>query len=123
MIKSKEEKRKRRIIRVRKKISGTNEVPRVCISKTNKHLYAQVIDDVSGRTLFGCSTYSDAFKKINSNKAGSSNVDNASLMAEIVAEYIKLNNIKSAKFDKRWMKYHGIVAKFADKIRENVQVF
>lgn len=100
-------KRKRR---VRGKISGTEQKPRVTIFKSNKYLYAQAIDDVAGNTLAA----------INGNKLGlNSNKESAVKLGTAFAEILKSKNIDSVVFDRNGYLYHGVVAAFADTLRDN----
>ncbi len=105
----------RRIRRVRKKISGTRDVPRIAITQTNKNLYVQVIDDEKGRTLiFISSRDKNLGIKTNSKK----NIKVAELVAEKVSEKLKAAKVKSIVLDRRNKKYHGIVKAFAERLRE-----
>ena len=100
-------KRKRRI---RGKISGTADFPRVSIFKSNKYISAQAIDDVAGNTL---AHVDGSALKIASNKEG------AVKAAAIFAEKLKEAGIEKVKFDKNGYQYHGVVKAFADALRDN----
>ncbi len=100
-------KRKRR---VRGKIQGTSDRPRVSVFKSNRHFYAQAIDDTQGRTL----AYSDGAKlglKVNK--------EDVKKVAADMAEKLKSINIETIVFDRNGYLYHGVVASFADALREN----
>ncbi len=103
--------RLRRHKRVRKTISGTEEMPRLNVFRSNKEIYAQVIDDVKGVTLVSSSS---KMLKING-----SNVEGASLVGKDIAEKCKSKKIKKVVFDRGGYLYHGRVAALADAAREN----
>ena len=104
--------RLRRHTRVRKNISGTKEIPRLDVYRSNKAIYAQVIDDVSGTTL---ASSSSVVLKI----ANGGNVEAAKLVGKSIAEKAKKLKIKSVVFDRGGYLYHGRVAALADAAREN----
>jgi large subunit ribosomal protein L18 len=102
-------KRKRRI---RGRISGTADMPRVSIYKSNRYLIVQAIDDTKAHTL--------AF--LNTAHLGNklpSNINGAKEAAKIFAKKLKEANIETVRFDRNGYKYHGVVAAFADTLREN----
>ncbi len=111
------EKFQRRANRVRIHISGTNEVPRLCLKKSLKHLYAQVIDDTSLKTLAFLSTrpnlQKDDFKELKSKKSK----DAAVKFGAAVGKKLVALGIKKVVFDTRGYKYHGVVKTFADAVR------
>ncbi|MBP6218348.1 MAG: 50S ribosomal protein L18 [Oligoflexales bacterium] len=100
----------RRKKRVRKKIEGTAERPRLSVFKSAKHIYAQVIDDEKGVTLAQVSS----FEKGQKMKA---NVEACSELGRLVAERCKLKNIEKIVFDKNGNMYHGRIKAFADGAR------
>ena len=104
--------RKRRHIRVRTKISGTAECPRLCVYRSNSNLYVQVIDDVKGNTLAQASTLDKEVKTKHSNKEAAKEV--GSLIAKRAAE----KKIKTVVFDRGGYIYHGVVKELADAARE-----
>ena len=104
--------RKRRHNRVRKKVHGTAERPRLAVFRSSKHIYAQVIDDVSGRTIASASTMEPAFRL---DKAAT--VETASEVGRRVAERAKATGIESVVFDRAGYRYHGRVASVADGAR------
>lgn len=106
--------RKKRVFRVRKKLKGTAEKPRLTISKTNLHIYAQIIDDAKGITLAGIGTQSKENKATNGKKSKIT----ARLIGKQIAEIAKKNNIEKVVFDRGRYKYHGIVAELATGARE-----
>jgi len=100
----------RRKKRIRKSISGTTERPRLSVFKSAKHIYAQVIDDVSGHTLVSVSS----FEKGNHKRA---NAEACVELGKLIAERCKSNKIEKIVFDKNGNMYHGRVKAFADGAR------
>ena len=105
-------KRKRHI---RKTVSGTVERPRLSIFRSANHIYAQVIDDTTGRTLAAASSMSEEFKKAAEQRG--SNKDGAKLVGELIAKAAIAANVKLVVFDRNGYKYHGRVASLADGAR------
>ena len=103
--------RKIRHERVRKKISGTPERPRLCVFRSNKHIYAQIIDDVAGKTLVSASSVEKGFE-------GGSNCDAAKKIGQTVAERAIKAGIKEVVFDRGGYIYTGRVAELAAGARE-----
>ncbi|MBD8007233.1 50S ribosomal protein L18 [Bacillus norwichensis] len=106
--------RKKRHARVRTKISGTNERPRLSVYRSNKNIYAQLIDDETGVTLASASTLD---KELNIESAG--NAEAAQQVGELIAKRAADKNIKSVVFDRGGYLYHGRVKALADAAREN----
>ena len=106
--------RKGRHARIRKKISGTAECPRFCVSVTANNIYCQFIDDVSGRTMASASTVSASFKAENAKP----NMAGAALLGKLAAEAAKAANISAVVFDRSGFKFHGRVKAIADAARE-----
>ncbi len=104
--------RERRHKRVRTKISGTPECPRLCVFRSNTNLYAQVIDDVNGVTLASASTLDKEVKTKRSNKEAAKEV------GTLVAKRAIEKNIKSVVFDRGGYIYHGVVKELAEAARE-----
>jgi large subunit ribosomal protein L18 len=105
--------RKRRHHRVRKKVFGTAERPRLAVFRSAKHITAQVIDDRSGRTLAAASTVE---KDLRGNYGG--NKDAATNVGRLVAERAKAAGIDKVVFDRGGFGYHGRIAALADAARE-----
>ena len=101
--------------RVRKKISGTPERPRLCVYRSNAHIYAQIIDDVKGNTLFAASTVE---KEIASQVAEMDKKAAAKLVGKIVAERAVASGVKEVVFDRGGYIYTGRVAQLAAGARE-----
>lgn len=106
--------RKKRHARVRSKLSGTAARPRLNVYRSNKHIYAQLIDDVQGVTLASASTLD---KEVN--VESSSNIDAAVKVGELVAKRAVEKGYKSVVFDRGGYLYHGRVKALADAAREN----
>jgi large subunit ribosomal protein L18 len=105
----------RRHRRVRKKVFGTPERPRLCVYRSVKHIYAQVVDDVAGRSLLAVSTLSEPLK----GKLGStSNRDAATQVGTLLAEQAKKAGITAVCFDRGGRKYHGRVKALAEAARK-----
>ena len=102
----------KRHLRVRKKISGTAECPRICVCITNNNLFVQVIDDVAGRNLASASTLDKELKTKHSNKEAAKEV--GALIAKSAIE----KNIEAVVFDRGGYIYHGVVKELADAARE-----
>jgi len=101
--------------RIRKKIYGTGQKPRLSIFKGGKILFAQVIDDISSKTLVGIATNSKDLK----DQVKGANMDGAKKLGKIIAEKCKEKGIKEAVLDRGGNKYHGVIKSFADSVREN----
>ncbi len=113
-VKSKAVSRSKRQRRLRKRIAGTTERPRLSIFRSNSHISAQVIDDSTGVTLASASTYE---KEVRS--AGTtSNKDAASSVGKLIGERAKAAGVSSVVFDRGGNRYHGRVAALADAARE-----
>ena len=105
--------RLKRHARVRKNISGTSERPRLCVYRSAKHIYAQIIDDVAGNTLLSASTMEGELK---GNYGG--NKDAARLVGQMIAKKAKEKGITNVVFDRGGYIYHGRVAELATAARE-----
>jgi len=110
--KSKNEMRKKRHLRARKTLVGTPLRPRLNVFRSNKHIYAQLIDDVNGATLASASTLEK--ETATENKA---NVDGAAFVGESLAKRAIENDIKSVVFDRSGYRYHGRIKALADAAR------
>ena len=109
---SREEARKQRKARIRKKVNGTSERPRLVVFRSNKHIYAQIIDDLAGATLASASTLNLEGDNIRLT------IDNAKLVGKKVAEEAIKKSITSVVFDRNGFVYHGRVKAVADGARE-----
>jgi large subunit ribosomal protein L18 len=105
---------RRRHHRVRKKVTGTADRPRLAVFRSNRHIYAQIIDDETGRTLVSASTLDGS---IRGGDDGTGNVTAARAVGALVAERAKAAGIESVVFDRGGFQYHGRVAAVADAAR------
>lgn len=101
-------------MRIRKKISGTTGKPRVSVFRSNKQIYAQVIDDLNGATLLSASSK----EKEIASKTGIKKSEQAALVGKLLASKCKEKGIDSVTFDRGGYKYHGRVKSLADAARE-----
>lgn len=104
--------RAKRHKRVRSKVSGTPERPRLCVFRSEKHIYAQIIDDVNGTTLVAASTVEKDFEGLGSNKTA------ARTVGKTIAERAKAKGIDTVVFDRGGYVYHGRVQELAEGARE-----
>ena len=109
--------RERRHIRVRNKISGTAERPRLCVYRSNSNLYVQVIDDVAGTTLAQASTLDKEVKTKHANKEAAKEV------GALIAKKALDKKIKEVVFDRGGYIYHGVVKELAEAAREGGLTF
>jgi large subunit ribosomal protein L18 len=114
-IEEKERLRKKRHRRVRAKVTGTAERPRLNVSRSLQHIYAQLIDDTTGHTLVQASTVDAALR--GTLKSGG-NIDAAKAVGKLVAERGKEKGISAVVFDRGGYMYHGRVQALADSARE-----
>ncbi len=105
--------RDRRRVRVRKKVSGTPQRPRLSVFRSNKHTSAQVIDDDSGRTLAAASTVEKSLRADHT-----SNKQAAAQVGKLVAERARAAGVESVVLDRGGNRYHGRVAALAEAARE-----
>ena len=104
----------KRKARIRKKIFGTSERPRLTVYRSNRFLYAQAIDDSTGNVVGAASSKEKGFEtpKDSGNKTGAAKV------GKVIAERLKSKNIQMVVFDRNGYQYHGCVKSMADAIRE-----
>jgi|SRR6185437_790454 len=99
--------------RIRRKIEGTSESPRLAVFRSNKEIYAQVIDDISGKTLAAASSLDKELKKGKSNKT-----EKSGLVGKLVGERAKKAGVEVVIFDRGGYLYHGRVKALAEAARE-----
>ena len=104
--------RLKRHARVRGKISGTAEMPRLCVFRSENHIYAQIINDVEGKTLAAASTVEKAFE------GNGSNIEAAKKIGALIAERALKKGIENVVFDRGGYIYHGRVKALAEGARE-----
>jgi large subunit ribosomal protein L18 len=107
--------RQRRHVRVRKNVSGTAAKPRLNVFKSLSHIYAQIIDDTTGKTLIAASSTE---KTVNTGLKHCGNVEAAKKVGASIAERALGKNIKQVVFDRGGYQYHGCVKALADAARE-----
>lgn len=112
--KTKKQQRNRRHKRLRQKVAGTAECPRLAVCCTSKHFYAQFIDDDSSTTLASVSTLDKGFVK----EGLKANVEGAGKLGKMAAEKASAAKIKKVVFDRGGFRYHGRIKAFADSVRE-----
>jgi large subunit ribosomal protein L18 len=112
---SREEQRKRRHIRVRRKIAGTPECPRLNVYRSLENIYAQVIDDVAGHTLASASTIDREVEALIKDKTKS---EAAKIVGQVVGQRAQAAGVKKVVFDRGGYQYHGRIQALADGARE-----
>ena len=113
--KEKENARKQRKKRVRDKVRGAGERPRLCVFKSSRHIYAQVIDDSRGRTLASASTLSPELK---GEKMAKGKIEMAKRVGSLIADKILAHQVQKIVFDRNGFLYHGRVKALAEAVRE-----
>lgn len=111
-MKSSSQARVKRHRRIRKKVTGTAERPRLAVFRSNKHVYAQIIDDVSGRTLASASSVDPTLK------SESNSVESAGKVGSLIAQRAVDLGVSSVVFDRGGFKFHGKIKALADGARE-----
>ena len=107
--------RLRRKVSIRKHLSGTTERPRLTVTRTANHIYAQVVDDTNGKTLAAASTRSKELADLAGHKG---NINAAKAVGTLIATNAKAVGVESVVFDRNGYLYHGRVAALADAARE-----
>jgi large subunit ribosomal protein L18 len=107
--------RLKRKLRVRKRVQGSSERPRLCVFRSDKHIYAQIIDDVQGVTLVSASTVAPEFKQM---ELAQGKVGAAQRVGQMVANKAKSQGITRVVFDRNGYIYHGRIRALADSARE-----
>ncbi len=115
MKRTKEEARKRRKMRVRKKVFGTPERPRLAVFGSLNHIYAQVINDMEGRTIAAASTIE---KDIRGKTGHGGNIEAAKEIGQLIAKRALEKGVKKVVFDRGGFRYHGRIKALADAARE-----
>ena len=113
--KTRQQKRVRRHMRIRKRVMGTATRPRLCVSITASNIYVQVIDDDKGLTICSTSTLDSAFKATDAK----ANVAGATVLGKTIAEKALANDVTTCVFDRSGFKFHGRVKAVAEAAREN----
>ncbi len=113
MNKSKQQQRIQRHKRVRAKMKGTEAIPRVSVFRSNRHMFVQIIDDSTGKTIL-----SNSIEPKTKNKAKGAKTETAALIGETIAQKAKEAGISKVVFDRGGFKYHGRVKALADGLRK-----
>lgn len=104
--------------RIRKTISGTPERPRLCVFRSTKHIYAQVVDDTKGHTIASASTLDDAIRSVPEIKS-KNKIGKANEVGKLIAQKAKEKGVSRVVFDRNGYLYHGRVKAVSDGAREN----
>jgi large subunit ribosomal protein L18 len=117
-IKTKDDRRRRIQLRQRKRIAGTTERPRLSVFRSVAHIYAQVIDDMSGQTLVSASSVEPAIKGAFAKDVRGGNLKGAEAIGAAIAERLKAKGITRVVFDRGGFLYHGRIRAVADAARK-----
>ena len=112
---SREAHRRRIHVRMRKRMSGTMDRPRLCVHRSTRHIRAQVVDDLSGRTLASASSLDTEVKSI---IKGGGNIAASKVVGKVIAERARAKGVENVVFDRGGYQYHGRVQALADAARE-----
>jgi large subunit ribosomal protein L18 len=117
-IKTKEDRRDRIKRRIRKRVTGDERRPRLTVFRSLSHIYVQVVDDMSGRTIAAASTTEPTLKAALSGKARGGNIAGAKHVGKTIAERLAEKGIKQVVFDRNGFLYHGRIRAVAEGARE-----
>jgi large subunit ribosomal protein L18 len=117
-IKTREDRRDRIKYRIRKRVRGTEERPRLTVFRSVAHIYVQVVDDMSGRTIASASTVEPTVKGVLAAGAKGGNVEGAKAIGTAIAERLIEKGVKRVVFDRNGFLYHGRVKAVAEAARE-----
>ncbi len=117
-IKTKEDRRDRIKLRIRKRVHGTAERPRLTVFRSLAHISVQAIDDMQGRTIVSASTLESSVKSALGGKAKGGNVAGAETIGKAIAERLIAKGIKQAVFDRNGFLYHGRIRAVAEAARK-----
>lgn len=107
--------RMKRHLRIRRRLTGTQERPRLCVYRSNKHIYVQIIDDSEAKTLVAASTLD---KELQGKVEKTWNRDGAKAVGELIAQRAKAKGIEAVVFDRGGNIYHGRIAAVAEAARQ-----
>ena len=113
--------RLKRHMRIRRQLAGTTERPRLCVFRSNKHIYVQIIDDIKAETLVAASTLDSELKGKSAGKSW--NREGAKAVGALIASRAKSKGIESVVFDRGGNIYHGRIAAVAEAARESGLTF
>ena len=117
-IKTRDDRRQRIKYRIRKRIAGSEARPRLTVFRSVSHMYVQVVDDQSGRTIASASTVEPTLKGALDKKATGGNIEGAKAIGKTIAERLLEKGVKRVVFDRNGFLYHGRVKAVADAARE-----
>ena len=117
-IKTRDDRRQRIKFRIRKRVSGSQERPRLTVFRSVGHMYVQVVDDMTGRTIASASTVEPSVKGALPKTASGGNVEGAKAIGKAIAERLLEKGVKRVVFDRNGFLYHGRVKAVADAARE-----
>ena len=117
-IRTKKDRRQRIQLRQRKRITGTSERPRLSVFRSTTHIYAQVIDDLAGKTVAAAGSTEPALKQVFSGKVQGGNLAGAEAIGRLIAERLKEKGITQVVFDRGGNLYHGRIRAIADAARK-----
>ena len=117
-IKTRDDRRQRIKFRIRKRVSGSQERPRLTVFRSVGHMYVQVVDDMTGRTIASASTVEPSVKGALPKTASGGNVEGAKAIGKTIAERLLEKGVKRVVFDRNGFLYHGRVKAVAEAARE-----
>jgi large subunit ribosomal protein L18 len=117
-IRTKRDRRERIQLRQRKRITGTAERPRLAVFRSSSHIYAQVIDDLAGKTVVAAGSTEPSLKKTFSGKVRGGNLAGAEAIGALIAERLKAKGITRVVFDRGGNLYHGRIRAIAEAARK-----
>jgi large subunit ribosomal protein L18 len=117
-IKTKDDRRERIKFRIRRRVTGTEQRPRLTVFRSLTHMYVQVVDDMTGRTLASASTVEPAVKGALPKKAAGGNIEGAKAVGKTIAARLIEKGVRRVVFDRNGFLYHGRVKAVADAARE-----
>jgi large subunit ribosomal protein L18 len=117
-IKTKEDRRERIKHRIRKRVRGSEERPRLTVFRSVAHIYVQVVNDADGKTIASASTIEPALKGALDKAAKGGNVEGAKAIGKAIAERLQEKGVKRVVFDRNGFLYHGRIKAVADAARE-----
>jgi large subunit ribosomal protein L18 len=117
-IKTKDDRRERIKFRIRKRVRGTDERPRLTVFRSVAHIYVQVVNDADGKTIAAASTTEPAVKGVLDKAAKGGNVAGAKAIGKAIAERLLEKGVKRVVFDRNGFLYHGRIKAVADAARE-----
>ena len=118
-IRTKKDRRERIRLRQRKRIHGTAERPRLAVFRSVEHIYAQVIDDLAGRTVVAAASNEPKLKTVFSGKVRGGNLAGAEAIGKVIADRLKEKKITRVVFDRGGNLYHGRIKAVADSARKS----